>query len=514
MAHLLGLDIGTTTIKGVLYDPHRGEVIHAASLPTPLDQPWPGRFEHDPEKLWQSITGCLQKTAAGSPVSALAISSFAEAGLPLDANFQPLYPVIAWYDRRTEPQAAWWEAQMPMEAMHAVTGQRVNPSFGVNKWLWIKENEPEAASRTSLWLSVPDYLMWRLTGELVTDYTIASRTFLFNPRTLEWSSDMLAKIGMPVEHLPRPFPSGTHVGTLTRRAAAATGLPAGTACVLGGHDHLCAAFTAGGYQPGTVIDSTGTAQAVLFILEKFQTDARLASQGFACYPHVVPGHYILKGGLKSAGGAIEWLARQLAGVDPDRESLPYAQLAALAEGGIGQRAGPVWLPHLIGSGTPESDTSSRAAIVGLQVEHTAGDIFRGLLESLAFWLRHCLAEMEIATGQETRCLIALGGVTRLELLTRLKANILNLPVTIPDLPQAAATGAALLAGLGAGVFHTPAEAVESLKYSSQTIIPQPDLAGWYARLYEAVYSPLYDALRKVNHDLEAIEGEMVRYDPT
>ena len=381
----------------------------------------------------------------------------------------------------------------------------MSPSFGVNKWLWIRDNERDVATRMAKWLSVPDYVLWRLTGEQATDYTIASRTLLFDQQTLDWSDEMLCLAGLDVRQLPRVLPGGTPVGTVTPRAATATGLPVGTPCVMGGHDHLCAALAAGAYRPGVVIDSSGTAQALVVLIPDFYTDAFAAKAGYACYAHVVPGQYVLKGGLKAAGGAIEWLVRQLTGPDVVPSESLYATLEAAAESGVGKRAGPLWLPHLIGSGTPEGDRYSRGALVGVQIEHERGDLFRGMLESMAFWLRHNLAEMEALTDQPARQVTLLGGTTRLRLLNQVKADVLNLPMTMPNVPEAAATGAALLAGLGTGVFESPAAAVDSLCYGYGTI--EPDLARveWYAQLYERVYRPLYEALHDIHHAMATID---------
>jgi xylulokinase len=234
----------------------------------------------------------------------------------------------------------------------------------------------------------------------------------------------------------------------------------------------------------------------------FHTSSRIAACGYACYAHVVPGQYVFKGGLKAAGGAVEWLAQQLAGLGAAPGPLPYAELETAARAGVGRRAGPLWLPHLIGSGTPESDRHSRGALVGVQVEHGQGDLFRGLLESLAFWMRHNLAEISALTGQPARQVILLGGTARLQLLTRLKADVLNLSVVVSAIPEAAAVGAALLAGLGVGLFATPEAAVDSLRYDSVVVTPDPARVKWYTQLYEEAYRPLYSALRSTHHALE------------
>jgi len=276
-------------------------------------------------------------------------------------------------------------------------------------------------------------------------------------------------------------------------------------CVLGGHDHLCASLAVGAWQPGTIVDSSGTAGAVLALLPAFHTSPEAAAGGFACYAHVLPDLYVLKAGLKLTGGAVDWLARQLAG--PGATDLHYEPLEAAAAQGVGRRAGPVWLPHLHGgSGTPEGDLASLAALVGVRSDHEPGDLFRGLLESLAFWLRHNVEVMAALTGQTATDVILTGGTTRLHLLSQLKADVLDRPMIVSDVPEAAALGAALLAGLGAGVFRSPAEAVASVQYGRTVIEPQPKHATWYDTLYRDIYWRLYDDLRDVNHRLVELDG--------
>lgn len=513
MTWLIGLDIGTTSVKAAAYDPDLGLVVCVSVRPTPVTHLAAGLAEHEPESLWEAVADCLGEIMhhrQGGRVSGLAISSLAEAGVPLDASMQPLYPIIAWYDQRSAPQAAWWEAQIGESDLHAITGQRASASFGVTKWLWIRRHHPEVAERIAMWLSVPDFILWRLTGQLATDYSIASRTLLFDQSALGWSERLLQLAGLHASQMPRPFPGGTLVGAVTREAAQVSHLPEDLPCALAGHDHLCAAMAAGAYQPGAIVDSSGTAQAVIAVQPTFHTSDTAARGGFACYHHVVKGEYVLKAGMKLAGGAIEWLARQLSEPLPAGGPLPYEALAQEAERGVGLRAGPLWLPHLVGSGTPEGDRDSLAALVGIRAEHDRGDIFRGMLESLALWLRHNVKEMEELTGQKTTEVVLLGGTTRLRLLSQLKADCLGTAVCLPELPEAAAVGAALLAGLGVGVFGTPAEAFQSLRYGRSLIEPDAARTAWYEHLYCDVYRKMYGSLKEINHSVRALDALAVR----
>ena len=505
MGYLLGLDIGTTSIKAILYDPCSGNIVQRVSRSTPVEHPAPDLSQHDPQQLWEAVYICLQEVCLNQPVSALAISSFAEAGLPLDASGTPLFPFISWYDQRSAPQAEWWKTQISIEELYSITGQRLSPSFGVIKYLWLQQHHPEVIAQMQHWLSASDYILWHLTGEIVTDFTQASRTMMFDQRTLTWSKKILGLANINENQLPRIQASATLAGKLTKEAASLTGLPENLPCVLGGHDHLCAALAAGAYQPGIVIDSMGTSESTLVTLASFLPSIKVVQHGFTCYSHVVPGLYILKAGIHAAGGAIEWLVRLLTDTKDEGIPIPYSMMEQEAEKGVGNRIGPLWLPHFIGSGTPEADWNSRAALVGASLDHNRGDLLRGLLESQAFWLKHNLDEIQTLNSQPIDRVILLGGTTRLRLLSILKAAALDIPVVLPDLTESSATGAALLAGLGIGIFKNPQEAVQSIQIKNKIIEPNPTLVKWYRPIYEKLYLQLYPALHNVWLDIKELE---------
>jgi xylulokinase len=494
MTLLIGLDLGTTTIKAALFDSATGSILASASRPTPVVNPQADWSEHDPEQLWNCVSSVLREAAGGRKPVGLAIGSMAETGIPLDANGHPLDTIISWFDRRSEPQAAWVENQISVSDLFRLTGQRVSPSFGITKLLWLRENRPQVFTRMRTWLPLSSYILYRLTGERAADFSIASRSLLLDQNTLDWSEPLLALAGLSREQLPRLCAGSAAAGQLSAQAAAQTGLSAGIICAAGGHDHLCASFAAGAYRPGAVVDSTGTAQAVVQVLPAFLPDPRLGEHGYANYAHVLPGQVVLKAGLKAAGKAIDWLARRLSGTGTPPN---FTELEAAARAGVGLRAGPVWLPHLLESGTPESDRRSRAALVGLRLEHDNGDLFRAMLESLAFWLRHNLEEMQAYTGQPGQEIILLGGTTRIRLLSELKADVLERPVNVSDIPEATAVGAALLAGLACGVYTSPEEAARSLRYGKTRFEPDPQRVQWYRRLYAETYRPLYQQLKDI-----------------
>ena len=493
MAYIIGLDIGTTNTKAIVYDNDSGQICKTITKPTPTLHPKNGWSEHDPEQIWQTILECISSCAKEYTIASIGISSMAEAGLPLDTEGKPLYPIIAWYDQRCMEEVAWWESLFTNEELHAITGQRVNPSFGANKILWLKKNYPDVMKKMWKWLSLPDYVLWRLTGELATDYSIASRTLLFDQKTRDWSSKMLEYAQLDKEQLPGTYCGGTFVGYVRSDVAKAVGLKEKTQCVLGGQDHLCATVAAGTYEPGQISDSSGSSEAVICVTEKFFTGKKLADQAYASYAHVLPERYVIKAGMKSSGSAIAWLVEK---IFQNEEKLN--ELLSKAEQDCGVRVGPFWLPHWLGAGSPESDRFSRAALIGIRLEHEPKDLLRGMLESLAFWLKQNIDQLEQITNNPTTDIRLLGGTSSIYLLSVLKANVLGRSIGIPEMNETAALGAALLAGIGAGEFHDIADALGSLDYKMQTVHPEEQLTARYDYLYREVYSKIYTSIRDIN----------------
>jgi len=503
---LLGIDVGTTNTKVVVYDPERGQVVAVAGRPTQTHHPRPEWSEFLADELWEGAAAAVREVvdAVGGPaaIQAVSVASMGEAGVPLDAQQRPLAPLIAWYDLRTEPQAAWWRATFDPFALYSITGQIVEPKYSVNKLLWLREHRPEVFTATRRWLCVEDFILWKLSGEQAIDYSLASRTMLFDQRRLDWSDALLAHAGLRRDLFPPALPSGTRIGRVTAEAAQATGLGTHTVVATGGHDHLVGAFAAGAIRPGGILDSTGTACTLLTVADRFEPQRPLFEAGFETYAHVVAGTYIvLCGYIDAAGGAVEWLARQLFGEHGYEAAFRAAEAAPLGA------AGALWLPHLLGSGTPHNDPSSRAALVGVRPEHGRGHLFRALLEGLAYWMQQNLdlAGERLGLPADGE-LLAIGGATRSPFWMQLKADVSGRPVHVPRIEEAVALGAALLAGLGSGLFPSAEAAAASLRADSARYRPDSRATAAYRRRYELVYRRLYPALREINATLEQLGG--------
>ena len=277
--------MGTTNVKALLFD-EQGNTAGEARCPSPITLLPDGGGVFDPEELWRLCCRLLTELLDAAPAEArsrlagLAVTGMGEAGVPLDAAGRPLYPVIAWFDPRTEQYPAWWRDTFGEDRLYAVTGLKNQHIFTANKLLWLKEHEPLVFGEMRRWHCIPDYIAFRLTGASAMDLSLATRTLLLDAASGTWSRELLAHAGIPADILPPAVPSGTKVGEVTAAAAACCGLPAGTPVFAGGHDHICGALAAGAVEPGIVLDSSGTCEEVLVSSETLSGTRPLSAQGF------------------------------------------------------------------------------------------------------------------------------------------------------------------------------------------------------------------------------------------
>src|ERR687886_1124857 len=310
---LIGADVGTTNIKVLAFD-RSGRAIESASSPTPTRYPSPGRADHDPEELWTSFAATLRRVTERlddpDRVASIAVASVGEAAVPLDLRGNPTGDIIAWFDGRARPQAERLGRAVGQDRLFGLTGLSLQPIFGLCKLLWLKENEPDAYSRTATWLNVADFMAFRLCGVAATDYSLASRTLALDLQELRWAEELLNEIGISADLFAPLRQGGTLLGPVTHEAATATGLPEGAGVAAGGHDHVCGALAVGVTQKGTMLNSLGTAEAIFLPLERPLTDPQVGHQGYTQGAHVA-GQYHVFGGQYTSGASVEWLREAL-----------------------------------------------------------------------------------------------------------------------------------------------------------------------------------------------------------
>jgi xylulokinase len=502
VSHLVGLDVGTTGCRAVVFD-EDGTVLASASREYAVDMPRPGWAEHDIEQVWEFAIGSIRDAlaaAGSSEVAAVGLSVHGEAVTPLDGRGRPLRPTILGMDTRTGAENEWLRREVGSERLYERTGMPVHTINTLPKLLWIRQHEPDVWARAERFVLVEDYLVGRMTGHWVISDCLASRTQLLDLRAGRWDDEIVALLGLPMSRLSEVRPSGSAVGALSGELTRLLGLAHPPLVVNGGHDQACGALGVGLTEPGMASVSTGTAEVVEVALRSPILAPQLREGNISVYRHVAAGLYLAMTLNHSGGLVLRWfrdgfcepqsLEAETAGRDA------YDLVLAAAPPGP---TSLLVLPHFAGAGTPTFDTASRGAILGLGFGTTRGEVAKAILEGLTYELRVNL-DLLRASGVGIDVLRAIGGGARSALWLQLKADITGIPVVRPRVTEAAALGAALLAGAGAGLWPSAAEAARRFLELTDTYLPDPRRRAEYDRRYQ-LYREVYPAVAPISHHL-------------
>ncbi len=498
-ACLIGVDVGTTNVKAGAFTP-QGSALYIASAELQVNRPKPGWASYNPTDLWgQTVRALIEvsRAIAGRfEPAAIAVSSMAETAIPIDARGMPVYQAIAWFDSRTTEQAEWWANTFGSEFIFARTGLPILPIFGINKLCWIKQHEPEIFSRIARWLSVSDYINYCLCGVEAAELSLASRVMALDLRSKRWSEDILAAAGISPSILGEPVPSSQILSQISAGAARITELPPGVRVVTGGHDHPCAALGAGVSETGLVLDSLGTSESLLVVLDSPMLEPKAAHLGFAQGCHVLRERYLCIGGLVTAGAAIDWARniffQEMARGDAYRR---FEELAAQSAPGSG---GVYFMPSLRAASPPHNDAYSRGVFIGLSSDTSLAHLARSVLEGLAYASYDSLRALRSVFRVEIKQIRAVGGPARNHLLMEMKAALANLPFSVVEIEEAACRGAAILAGLGVGIYESIRDVHRHIEFRESAVHAPAGWAQIYQEGYETVYRHIYPSVRDLH----------------
>ncbi len=505
-AYLAGIDLGSTSLKCVVYD-LSGNVLASGSRPTERFHPHPAHpewTEWDPAQIWGGTAAAVRDALAKvdpARIAAVAVTGMGMDGVPVDESGKWLYPFISWLCPRTEPQRLWWEKNIGTGKTFSIGGNNLWAFSTALRLLWMAEHEPDILRRTRKWLLIEDFLNFMLCGRQATDYSMASCTLLFDQKARRWSKEMLGLSGIDGSLLCDPAPSGTVLGEVTRAAAEATGLGEGTPVVLGGHDYLCGALPVGALSPGVFLDVSGTWEVVQATTEKPVLTPELQSIGATVECHVARDQYSVMGAAVSAE-MLEWYRREF-GAEArakaaargcvDWETL----MEEAAASPIGSH-GVMFLPHMGGAGCPVVDSRSRGGFTGLGTTATRGDMLRAVIEGLDYQLLDIIQEMKKNLGFDMRTLVVAGGAVRNEFWMQNKADMTGQPIEMPEVEDASPLGAAMLAGIGVGIYRNEKDAYDHVRKPGRTYQPDLRVTAQYAEWF-SLYKSLYPALKPVSH---------------
>jgi len=475
----LGIDIGTSSVKTVLFDRDQ-RLIAQASQPLTVQRPHAGWSEQEPDAWWRAVEASIDAVArdhALADLRGIGLSGQMHGAVCLDHDDRVLRPAILWNDGRAMAECAELEAAFP--GSRAVAGNIAMPGFTAPKLLWLRKHEPKLFERIDAVLLPKDYIRFRLTGHHVSEMSDASGTLWLDVGARDWSDDLLEATGLTRAHMPRLVEGSAPSGDLLPALAERWGVR-GTAVVAGGAgDNAAAACGVGVVTPGTAFVSLGTSGVLFVSNAAFSPNTAGAVHAFC---HAIPGTWHQMGVILSASDSLEWLSR-IAGRKP----------ADLADEVRPQAPSPVtFLPYLSGERTPLNDASARGAFTGLAQATGLPDLAQAVMEGVAYAFADCQRVLADA-GTDFAAALAVGGGARSETWLRIIASVLDRPLQIAaDSEVGAALGAARLA-ICAAEGADPAEVCTAPEIR-RTIAPDPALVPRYREGY-ARYRALYPALK-------------------
>ncbi|HEX3187990.1 MAG TPA: xylulokinase [Pyrinomonadaceae bacterium] len=493
---LLGVDVSTTSVKALLVD-NNGEIVKSSTSPLTLSNPRPLWSEQNPEDWWQAaVTSITNVVDDSDDIAAIGLTGQMHGLVLLDEDGEVLRPAILWNDQRCAEECDEIRSRLGKERLIQISGNDALTGFTAPKILWLARREPEVYERARHVLLPKDYLRYKLTHEYAMDKADGSGTLLFDLEQRDWSSEIVNALGIPAAWLPPTFEGPEITGRVTREAAAATGLKEGTPIVAGGGDQSAQAVGVGAIRPGVFAVTMGTSGVVFAATESALIEAEGRLHAFC---HAVPDRWHLMGVMLSAAGSLQWYRDAL------YPNVSFEELVSEAANLTAGSDGLLFLPYLCGERTPHPDPLARGAWVGLTNRHTRAHLTRAVLEGVAFGLKDIFSLMQSVGLREIEQVRVSGGGAKSTVWRQILADVLESELVTVNTTEGAAYGAALLAGVAAGVWPDVDVACAQTIRVSDRIIPNAANISRYAEMYRQ-YQSLYPALRPISHALSAIES--------
>ena len=494
MDYVIGIDLGTSSVKAIVLN-EAGEICASASSEYSPDYPQSGFSEQDPAVWWTHTKKVLTELAsglAGKNVKAVSCSGQMHSSVFLDKDGKVIRPALLWNDTRTTAQTKEIVEKIGSEKeLLENVYNRALEGFTLPKILWLRENEPENFAKVDRVIMPKDYINYMLTGVIKTDVSDAAGTLLFGVVAKCWSKTLCDKVGLPMSILPEVLESTGVVGEVLPRIASELGFPAGVKIIAGGADNSCAGIGNGVVSPGQAVVSVGTSGTVVAFLQEFSKDAEVTGD-VHLFSYSYPDSMYAMGCMLSAGECRSWLRRSVLG------GMSYAEMdeaAGKAEAGSG---GVVFLPYLFGERCPYPDADARGAFFGLSTGTGAGELARAVMEGVAFGL--CDMFELVESFSEINEIYLTGGGAKSEVFAQIIADIFGRELSVLNVSEGPAFGAALIAAVACGVFATFTEAKTKATKVIKTISPDSAKHDIYKKYHE-VYKNLYKANKMIFKEL-------------
>ena len=455
-AYILAHDLGTSGNKATLFS-ESGEMIGSRLHGYEVYYDKPLWAEQDAGDWWQAVCettkSLLQEYGiAPEEVKTVSFSGQMMGCLPVDREGRPLRRAIIWADQRAQKQAAILEEKIDQQRFYQIVGHRNTSSYGIQKAMWVKENEPEVYENTYRFLNAKDYMVYKLTGKFYTDVSDANSMDCISLSRRKWSEEIIAASGVDYDKLPTIVESTFYVGNVTARAARETGLSEQTKVIMGAGDGVAANVGAGSVKPGSVYCCIGTSAWVAATSEKPVLDEE---RRIVCWAHAVPGMYSPNGTMQYAGGSYSWFKNTICLAESreaqEKGESPYDVINRKIASCEPLAGGVRFLPYLLGERAPRWNPNAKGAFFGLTASTTREQVCRSVMEGILMNLSVCLDILKKQTPVEE--LLFIGGSAQSPVWQRGVADIFGTRVLVPRiLEEANSMGAAVIAGVGSGLY--------------------------------------------------------------
>lgn len=498
MTYLLAHDLGTSGDKAVLYA-EDGTLVYSCTRSYGLKVENANWCEQNADDWWQAVMEVTKEVTSLYRPQDIAVISFSGqmmGCLCVDKEGTPLRNSLIWADMRAAKEEEHIRSRISMSDFYKITGHRISASYGGPKMMWVKDHEPEVYDKTYKFLNAKDYIILKLTGNFVTEYTDASSTTLWDLKGHKWSDTIVELAGLDRKKLPEALAPTAIAGTVTKEAALLTGLLEGTPVVCGGGDGVCSAIGTGCIRPGVAHSCMGTSSWIALTAEDPLMDTTMKNN---TWPHIVPGYYLPFGTMQCGGGAWNWATEKLypteisAKAGGSKYAVPMMEAAASTIGAKGL----MFLPYLIGERSPRWNPDAKGVFAGLTLEHGRGDMLRAVMEGVALNLGEILRSM-IACGCKVDDLVVVGGGAKNDLWCQIFADVYGIRIEKPsNTDEATSMGAAITGGVGVGLFDS-FDVIDRFNKIEKVSVPDPASHETYQRLlslfnecYERM-APLFD----------------------
>jgi xylulokinase len=510
MKYLLGIDLGTSSVKAILID-EEGRMIGSETVGYPLEQPFPGWAEQDPQVWWdatvQALDNLFKKSGVDSRrIEGIGLSGQMHGSVFLDDHKQVLRPAILWCDQRTAEECRWIERNVGPEKWNRWVANRPLTGFTAPKILWVKKHEPGIYRQIRHVLLPKDFIRFKLTGELATEVSDASGTLLFDVVRRTWSKEMLDALDIPADWMPAVYESHVSSAVITPEIAERFGMKKGVPVVGGGGDNAAGAVGTGVVKTGSVLVSLGTSGVVFAHSDQPLVDPENRLHSFC---HAVDGKWHTMGVILSAAECLKWWRTSVGQLEEQIAKQSgfsvYDVMCEAADSVPPGSNGLLFLPYLMGERTPYADPDARGAFIGLTLRHDKAAMTRAVLEGVTFALRDSLEimkQMQIPLSE----IRVTGGGAKSKVWRQIIADIMGMEVVSLAVDEGPAYGAALLAGVGAGLYPTIVDACERFIRTEDRILPNAERHQRYNEYYE-IYRQMYSVLRKQLHSLSKLEKQ-------